>query len=433
MNPIFIYQNEAKLDSNNKFTIDFIDEEVVDLVSFFSKNQYYISSLNCNITKANKKKVSFTGSTALVNDLSTISRELLDKGPTLKNNIDYVTATLTDNYNLPEIAPQKYKVVLDLKVINDNSFRYQFYDQVDKRLKYARIYSPFSQLKSGIVFKGENDTVKNNKVIFQLVQDYTKIRCVFLQNADEKAKITTRLYSDINGKFVKEGRRDGTNRWWSTNPSITQLAQNYKNEEQSIFHNASFLKHMYFDRKLSTWFHGKYKVIRTGLMPIIQGNLNVEIKRNETFFISGAPEKKENKFNSSIRNNCEFVGAYALTNQDKQAINKLYPNFSFNYLSEFVYKGDGRRRFQWGVNDLFVFPSTRDNRGDFKNSFLKFVCSKSKYENYLNSNNGIFYFDSYKDLPDDLAECEKLFEKEVLKIKKLVGDIGEINELTEDE
>ena len=352
-----------------------------------------------------------------------------------------MTATLTDNYDLLEIAPQKYKIVLDRQVINDNSFRYQFYDQVDKRLKYGRIYSPFSHLKSEIVFKGENDTVKNNKVIFQLVQDYTKIRCVFLQNADEKAKITTRLYRDINRKFVKEGRRDGTNRWWSTNPSIAHLAQNYKNEEQSIFHNASFLKHMYFDRKLSTWFNGKYKVIGTGIervfsgktMPIIQGQLNVEVKRNEPFFISDAPEKKENKFNSSIINNCEFVGAYTLTNQDKQAINKLYPNFSFNYLSEFVYKGDGGHRFQWGVNDLFVFPSTRDNRGDFKNSFLKFVCSKSKYENYLNSNNGIFYFDSYKDLPDDLAECEKLFDEEVLKIKKLVADIGEINELTEDE
>ena len=196
---------------------------------------------------------------------------------------------------------------------------------------------------------------------------------------------------------------------------------------------------MYFGRKLSTWFNGKYKVIGTALervfsgktMPIIQGKLNVEIKRNEPFFISGAPEKKENKFNSSILNNCEFIGAYTLTNQDKQAINQLYPNFSFNYLREFVYIGDGRRRFQWGENDLFVFPSIRDNRGDFKNSFLKFVCSKSKYENYLNSNNGIFYFDSYKDLPDDLAECEKLFDEEVLKIKKLVGDIGEINELTE--
>ena len=64
---------------------------------------------------------------------------------------------------------------------------------------------------------------------------------------------------------------------------------------------------------------------------------------------------------------------------------------------------------------------------------MKFVCSKSKYEDYLNSNNGIFYFDFYKDLPNDLAECEKLFDEEVFKIKKLVGDIGELKEISENE
>ena len=64
---------------------------------------------------------------------------------------------------------------------------------------------------------------------------------------------------------------------------------------------------------------------------------------------------------------------------------------------------------------------------------MQFIYPKSKYENYLNSNSGIFYFDSYKDLPVDLAEWEKVFDEEVLKIKKLVHDIGEINELIEDE
>ena len=122
-----------------------------------------------------------------------------------------------------------------------------------------------------------------------------------------------------------------------------------------------------------------------------------------------------------------------MTTQDKAAINRLYPNFSFKYLSEFVYKGTSRNRFQWGEDDLFVLPSTKPDKGDFKNSFMKFVCSKSKYEDYLNSNNGIFYFDSYKNLPNDLAECEKLFDEEVLKIKKIVGDIGELKEITDNE
>ena len=64
---------------------------------------------------------------------------------------------------------------------------------------------------------------------------------------------------------------------------------------------------------------------------------------------------------------------------------------------------------------------------------MKFICSNSKYKDYLDSNNGIFYFDSYKDLPNDLNECEKLFDEDVLKIKKLVGDIDELKEIIEDE
>ena len=62
---------------------------------------------------------------------------------------------------------------------------------------------------------------------------------------------------------------------------------------------------------------------------------------------------------------------------------------------------------------------------------MKFVCENSKYKDYLDSNDGIFFFNSYKDLPGDLDECEKLFDKDVLEIKKLVNDIGQLNEITE--
>ena len=62
---------------------------------------------------------------------------------------------------------------------------------------------------------------------------------------------------------------------------------------------------------------------------------------------------------------------------------------------------------------------------------MKFVSDNVKYEDYLDSNNGIFYFDSLKDLPSDLDDCEKLFDKDVLQIKKLVNDIGSLKEITE--
>ena len=441
MNPVFIYQNEATLDHNNKFTINFIDNEIVNFIKFYSKNQYYISSLNCNITKANKKNILVSGNKSLISSLSSQSRELIDKGPLLKNDIDYITATLTDNFDLKDIAPQKYNIVLDANVINENSYRYQFYDESDERLKFARIYSPFLHLKNGMCFQGENDSVKNNFVIFKLVDNYRKIECVFIQSPDEKAKITNRLYRDVNAKFVRHTRRNGTHRWWGINPALTLSAQEYKNEIKTEFHTVSFMKTLYFDLNYQSKINGKYKVIGTAVnrvfngatIPIIQNSSNIELKRNESFFVPGMPKKQANNFKSSILNNCTFLGTYVLTNQDKTAINEIYPNFSFNYLNEYTYRGNSSRRYQWGEDDLSAFPSTKDNKANFKKTFLKFVCSKAKYSNYLNSGDGIFFYNSTKDLPDTLIECEKVFDEEVLKIKKLVADIGQISETTENE
>ena len=89
-----------------------------------------------------------------------------------------MTSFLTPNFNLPDLAPQKYKLVLDPVVINNNSYNYQFYDKEDKRIKFGKIYSSFSHFKNGFVFKGEKNPNKNNKVLIQLV-DNSKIRCVF--------------------------------------------------------------------------------------------------------------------------------------------------------------------------------------------------------------------------------------------------------------
>ena len=43
----------------------------------------------------------------------------------------------------------------------------------------------------------------------------------------------------------------------------------------------------------------------------------------------------------------------------------------------------------------------------------------------------MFIFESVKNLPGDIDDCEKLFDKDVLEIKKLVKDIGLLAEITE--
>ena len=442
MNPIFIYQNEAKLDYNNKFTIDFIDNDYVNYIKFFQKNQYYISSLNCNITKANKKITSFKGSQSDIDKLSEKSRELLDKGAASKNDITYMTSFLTPNFNLPDVAPQKYKLVLNPEIINNNSFNYQFYDIKDKRLKFAKIYSPFSHFKNGFLFKGENDPNKNNKVLIRLIDD-SKIRCIFLQSKNKQWKIEKNFYRDINTKFVKTQRSDGTNKWDSTHPKLFLLAEE-KTLREKVFDTTSFMNQLYWDKHFVTEEKGKFPVIGTPLtsvfnsftQPFIQTKLKVTLKNNRTFFIYGSPNaRKHNIGFDSIIDDCWYQGETVLTENDKKEIEKNFPNFSFNSLSRY-YTGPKDIITQWKQNDL-LFPSATEtasnssNIFDPKTQFMKFVSENVKYKDYLDSNDGVFFFESLKDLPGDLDDCEKLFDKDVLEIKKLVNDIGLLKEITE--
>ena len=425
MNPVLIYQNEATLDYNNKFTIDFVDNNNVNYINFLQKNQYYIASLNCNITKANKRKVTFEGSKSLVDELSETSRDLLTKGPASKNDIDYMVSSLTQNFNLPDLAPQKYKLVLDPVVINANSFNYQFYDVKDERVKFAKIYSPFSHLKNGFVFKGENDPNKDNKVLIQLVNN-SKIRCVFSQSKNDQWAIEKNFYRDLNTKFVRTRRRDGTYKWDSVHPILFLLAEEKALRVDKV-DTASFMKELYWDQHYVTKENGKFPVIGTPLtsvlsgstQPFIQRDVSVTIQRNRPFLIYGSADKKRHKFGF-----------------DSILDEKNFPNFSFNSLGEYVSTSNKTNNTQWKQNDLLFPPSTKKAANtttafDPKTQFMKFVCENTKYKDYLDSNDGIFFFDSYKDLPGDLDDCEKLFDKDVLEIKKLVNDIGRLLEITE--
>ena len=403
MNPIFIYQNEAKLDHNNKFTIDFIDNDVVNYIKFFQKNQYYISSLNCNITKANKKITTFKGSQSDVDKLSATSRDLLDKGAASKNDITYVTSFLTPNFNLPDIAPQKYELVLNPEIINNNSFNYQFYDVNDKRLKFAKIYSPFSHFKSGFEFKGENDPNKNNKVLIRLI-DNSKIRCIFLYPKKKQWKIEKNLYRDMNTKFISTGS-GGRSKWDSTHPKLFLLTEE-ETLKGEVFDTASFMKQLYWDKHFVKDGNGKYPVIGTPLtsvfnghiQPFIQRPLKVTLIKEGRFWIYGSPDKKKHSIGGfdSILDNCKYYGDHTLTAGDKKIIEKNFPNFLFNTLSQY-YVGNKSIDTQWKPNDL-LFPSATEtpnsssNIFDPKSQFMKFISDNVKYKNYLDSNDGVFFF-----------------------------------------
>ena len=53
MEPIFFYLKETPFEANDKFMLDFPNTELVYQINFSTKNDYYITIMNCNLVIAN--------------------------------------------------------------------------------------------------------------------------------------------------------------------------------------------------------------------------------------------------------------------------------------------------------------------------------------------------------------------------------------------
>ena len=84
MKPIFIYFKEVELSDKNKFTIDFSNTEIVYEIDFLTKNDYYITSLNCDLIV----KEQIDNKDKLIKELLEKSRSLLKKGSAYQNDIN---------------------------------------------------------------------------------------------------------------------------------------------------------------------------------------------------------------------------------------------------------------------------------------------------------------------------------------------------------
>ena len=61
---------------------------------------------------------------------------------------------------------------------------------------------------------------------------------------------------------------------------------------------------------------------------------------------------------------------------------------------------------------------------------MNFFTSNNSYSKWFKNDYNVLYSTSLIDIPEPLTQCEKLFDKNVLPIKKLVKDIGELDNLT---
>ena len=124
----------------------------------------------------------------------------------------------------------------------------------------------------------------------------------------------------------------------------------------------------------------------------------------------------------NILENCCYSRRYILCYNDKKELNTLYPGFVFNELAAFTRRRQSAAVDEFDKGDVVLMPRTEYNK-------IPYV-EMNEDKDWLTSPYGIIFHPVLKDIPHPISACEKLFDKNVLPFKKLVKDIGDLNNLT---
>ena len=174
----------------------------------------------------------------------------------------------------------------------------------------------------------------------------------------------------------------------------------------------------------------KQNLVRQGkayLQPItIKGNKIATIDRTKMFF---TPPTMIRERYDNILQNCHYIRRYILSHNDKK-LNTLYPDFVFNELVPFV-RPRNKALDEFRKGDVVLMPRTEYNKITYvEMHILNFFISDNKYKDWLTTPYSLLNHPILKDIPKPINECEQLFDENGLPIKKLVKDIGDLNNLT---
>ena len=164
------------------------------------------------------------------------------------------------------------------------------------------------------------------------------------------------------------------------------------------------------------------------MQPItIKGHSIITIDSYKQFF---TPPIIIRKSYDNLLKNCKYFGKYLLNDEDKKQLRYLYHGFVFNELVRFA-RFPSSQLDGFGSADIIFMKKTEYNKIPYvtMNIFI-FVILNNDYKKWLNAPYRILCSTKLKDIPEPISQCERLFDKNVLLIKKLVKDIGDLNYLT---
>ena len=130
-----------------------------------------------------------------------------------------------------------YNFILYPKLIDKYSYKYKFYDTVEK--KDCKIYLPFSNYNgNGFEFQRIIGPKKNGSVSVSLFDNNKKIKTTFIHNFREINYYTNMIYRDRNSLFIKDSITGGSE-------NIFHEATYYATKTKTPFDVSNFFRNFY--------------------------------------------------------------------------------------------------------------------------------------------------------------------------------------------
>ena len=136
------------------------------------------------------------------------------------------------------------------KEINDNLYKYKYFDTTKEKIKDCEIFSPFSLFKCN-GFTSEN---KTDFVQMRLFDNYTKTEYIFVHDSEDGSKFANAMFRDRNSIFVKDRN---TNKWYGTNADVFLEASNYAIIQKGNSSATEFFWDHYAVKKKRKWLRSR--------------------------------------------------------------------------------------------------------------------------------------------------------------------------------
>ena len=230
-----------------------------------------------------------------------------------------------------------------------------------------------------------------------------------------------------------------TGKWYGTSKNLFHEATYYATKTKTPFDVSNFFWDFYEVQKKGTGYvmgtlDEWRKLVPKGLdhlMPFIvrrtsSGCIDVGITRNKIFLTAPTGLRVSHPL-TGILKNCRFQ----LDEADTKELQAIYPDFCYTFLSKFVRLPQIRDIDFFSAEDMVFMQKTEYNKMPLTDEpMMNFFTSNNSYSKWFKNDYNVLYSTSLIDIPEPLTQCEKLFDKNVLPIKKLVKDIGDLNNLT---